>query len=435
MLLKIINENSNLLKVLSKTLLSRMVSALGAILFSFVIARFAGASELGAYATLTTVTFVLAIVGRFGLDSVFLVHGSIAISRGDIKGYFLIKKKLFRAMMLGSLMIGVALAIKADYISILLFGEENRNRELGYLAALVVLYNVMYFQSACLKCIRKPEISPLIEMGAMSFVACFFILLLDQFNNKITVSLCLASTVLSALVVGLIGKITTSRYEKLICGKENDSFKFAVWGYVKEGWDHMTGNLIAFIAQWSSLLILAYYVTTEEVGIFSMVQRLAMLTTFMLSIFNTIAANNFVILSRRPDKNELQSYVRKTTNIMFFIGVGVTSFVALFSRNILELFGNEFVVGWIFLIVLNFGQLINVATGSVGTLLNMSGNQKSMKYVIVVTSVLSTVISFWLIPKIGIWGAVIATFCNLVLQNVAASCIAYKCLNIKTYPH
>jgi len=48
----------------------------------------------------------------------------------------------------------------------------------------------------------------------------------------------------------------------------------------------------------------------------------------------------------------------------------------LFPVFVLNFFGEEFVAAAPLLVVLSLGQLINVATGSVGFLLLMSGHEK-----------------------------------------------------------
>jgi len=432
---RILVGDKDLLGVLFKTLAARLVSAFGAIFFSLIIARLAGASELGVYTTLMTISFAIAIIGRFGFDSVFLVHGSFAVSCGNMKEYFFIKQRLFLIMILFSIFAGGALAGSADILSAFFFKNEDRTKEIMYAFPVILIYNAMYFQSACAKCLNKPEISPLIEVGAVSFVAGILLIISKIFGYEITALVCIYCTIISSLAVFIFGKKLTSKYESRIDSKVSLDSKSTAKNFIFEGFDHMLGNLTAYIMQWSSLMILAIYASTEVVGVFSLTQRLAMLTTFILSVFNSISANKFVILSKQPDKSELQKYVRKTTNYMFAIGLLVTLFVLTFSKNILGIFGKDFVAGWLFLIVLNIGQLVNVATGSVGTLLNMTGHQRNMRNIILYTGVSSIVLSLVLIPKIGVWGAVIASFLTLILQNLVASYIAYKYISIKTYPH
>lgn len=86
----------------------------------------------------------------------------------------------------------------------------------------------------------------------------------------------------------------------------------------------------------------------------------------------------------------------------------------------MQLFGKEFIAAAPLLITLSLGQLINVATGSVGFLLLMSGHEKTMKYITIVSGVISIALLIVLSQSHGVLGAAWAIAVGLAIQNLAA---------------
>jgi O-antigen/teichoic acid export membrane protein len=84
------------------------------------------------------------------------------------------------------------------------------------------------------------------------------------------------------------------------------------------------------------------------------------------------------------------------------------------------LFGEEYKQAAPLLQILIIGQFINVITGSVGFLLNMSGHEKDMRNVVFISGSLAVVLSLILIPLYGVTGAAIATAIALASQNLLA---------------
>jgi O-antigen/teichoic acid export membrane protein len=85
----------------------------------------------------------------------------------------------------------------------------------------------------------------------------------------------------------------------------------------------------------------------------------------------------------------------------------------------MAIFGNEHIeTGYIVLIILSLGQLINCITGSVGYTLTMTGNQKIELINSILLGLMSIILNFWLIPKYGALGAAIASCSSMCLINM-----------------
>jgi O-antigen/teichoic acid export membrane protein len=85
-------------------------------------------------------------------------------------------------------------------------------------------------------------------------------------------------------------------------------------------------------------------------------------------------------------------------------------------------------------IILIFGQVINVITGAVAMLLNMTGHEKEMRTIMLKSLFITAVLFIVLTGLIGVFGAAISISVGLILQNSLASWRVRSLLNIKTLP-
>ena len=107
---------------------------------------------------------------------------------------------------------------------------------------------------------------------------------------------------------------------------------------------------------------------------------------------------------------------------------------ALFPGWVLHWFGEEFRAGALLLRVIALAQLVNVVTGSVGFLLNMTCHERLMRNIALLSNGLG-LLGFWvLISLYGPLGAAFALAFVLVCQNVVALVFVWRKLGIWMLP-
>jgi O-antigen/teichoic acid export membrane protein len=105
---------------------------------------------------------------------------------------------------------------------------------------------------------------------------------------------------------------------------------------------------------------------------------------------------------------------------MVLLVMPVIAVMLIVPDFIMGLFGDEFVVAGNLLAIMAIGQFINVATGSVGFLLNMSGHERDFRRVTMFAGPLTIILSYVFIVQWGVIGAAVATAVGLSLQNIGA---------------
>jgi len=135
------------------------------------------------------------------------------------------------------------------------------------------------------------------------------------------------------------------------------------------------------------------------------------------------------------DVERLQRLVTLSARGLLVVSFPLAMAFIFFGRPLLGVaFGAEFVAADGALAILALGQVVNAATGSVGTVLVMSGNQRRAAVGITLGAIVNVTLGILFIPMLGVAGAALAAACGLVVANILLVSIARRTLGIDSTP-
>ena len=169
----------------------------------------------------------------------------------------------------------------------------------------------------------------------------------------------------------------------------------------------------------------------DRVGIYSAAFKTAAGVSFILGAVNAIAAPMFATLYAQEDHRGLQQLTATVAKWMFYPTLFFALLLFFFGDRVLGLFGEEFIAARWSMTILILGQLVNVGSGSVGYLMQMTGHHKQSAFVIGCSAVLNLILNAILIPILGIMGAAIATALTMALWNIWLHQLVVKYLGVK----
>jgi O-antigen/teichoic acid export membrane protein len=193
--------------------------------------------------------------------------------------------------------------------------------------------------------------------------------------------------------------------------------------------------IVAFMQQmimWSGQFIAGVFNTPQELASLAVARNTSILITFLLAAVSYVSAPRFASMYKENKLKELERYVRNTTRLLIFTSLPVILFMMIFPDFLMSLFGKGFEGGSGYLRVLVLGQFINVATGSVGYLLTMSGHEKDMRNITIINGVLAVVLALILNPIFGAMGSAISTAIAVALSNIMAVGMVKKRMGFNT---
>jgi O-antigen/teichoic acid export membrane protein len=156
----------------------------------------------------------------------------------------------------------------------------------------------------------------------------------------------------------------------------------------------------------------------DEAGIYSAASRISDLVVFALMAINTILAPMISELYSTGKNKELQRIVTLAAWAIFAFTLMFSIILVVFGKFALSLFGAEFVVTYVPLLILLCGQIVNALAGSVGLIMTMTGHQNQAGAIVAVSAVINIILNALLIPLMGLAGAAISTAFTMVLWNL-----------------
>jgi O-antigen/teichoic acid export membrane protein len=166
------------------------------------------------------------------------------------------------------------------------------------------------------------------------------------------------------------------------------------------------------------IMMLGAMVDHEQTGIYAAASRVSDLVIFALASANTIAAPMIAGLYARNDTIGLQHMMIVLAKGVLVVTIPLVIIIVAFGHSILASFGTGYHLGYISLVILVVGQMINALCGPVGYIMVMTGHQKQSLYILAYITVLNFALNLSLIPLYGIEGAAIATAVTIAMWNI-----------------
>ncbi len=398
-------------------------------LFTLIIAWLAGPEVMGTFFLGVTLMTVLGTFSTFGLDTGLLRFVSVYKSQGK---YNLLKGAVLKSSYFSfclSLIVGLVLFSLSGYLSTAVFSDPDLTPVLKISAFAIPFYSVRRiilgilrgFKAISLIVINNDMVFPLLSIGLLFM----FYLFIGRSVISTAVAYCLSIFLafLLALVFLLrvfpdITRVPTESEFKKILKYSAPLLLVAVMGLVMS---------------WIDIVMVGVIKTSRDVGVYTAASRTAAFVAFFLVSVNSIAPSLFAEYHSNGKLGELGTLARTSARWVFYFSLPVAVLFILLSKEIMRIYGAEFIVGARALSFLSVGQLINASTGSVGYILMMTGHQKRLSSIIFSSAVLNIILNAFLIPKWGISGAGLATAFSLAFLNILAAWAVYRDVGVKAY--
>lgn len=180
----------------------------------------------------------------------------------------------------------------------------------------------------------------------------------------------------------------------------------------------VTGFIILFLGQLDSLL-LGYFETAKEVGIYRIYWSLALVMSVIQDSFGKIYKPTASFHAAKKDIGAVREIYQRTTKWNILINIFIAGLFAIMGRQIvLSFFAPEYTVYFGAFLIMIGGHLTNSLFGYQGKTLEALGNVQLLLFNNLVRLVLNVALAFLLIPPFGVYGAALATSSALIAVNV-----------------
>lgn len=187
----------------------------------------------------------------------------------------------------------------------------------------------------------------------------------------------------------------------------------------------LIGSMYVINGQTDSIM-LGLLRDNTSVGIYAVANRGAGLISFVQIAFSLSLAPIFASLFAKGELSKLKKIVKDSCRTTFSLSLLLAAVLFLLSHWFLLIFGPEFLVAQIPLVILIGGQLVNSFTGATAQLLMMTNNDRDTAIGVSISAVFNIFLNALLIPSYGIVGAAIATALSMVIWNIILVLFTYK---------
>ena len=418
-------------EIASKSLVFVIYRVLGLILgyaFALLVTNYYGSAVYGLVTLSFTVFMILAIVGKAGMDLNLTRYTALgSIEKNDLSG--LLNRTQLVSLAL-SATISALIILNKSYISREIFNKPQFEEYLFWAALTFPIWSLILIQSGFYRGLKKNTLFAIFNAFGR-FASTLILLVAALFLIEGDIETMPVITHFAGLLVllGICYYITNGRWGyPLTLNKEVNFRKFLL-----DSRPMLVSSLTFILLSWVDRIFIGIYLTEEDVAIYDIAAKLALLISFNLDAVNSILAPKVVEHFSKKDKESLRNTVRFTVGISTIISFLIFALLIVFQDFLLGLFGEEFKAGSWILIILGSGQLLNCLCGSVGIILQMTGHQRVYQKILLIGLSVNLILNFALVTTFGIKGVAFATFGSLIFWNILGVFYVKKFVGINSY--
>jgi len=393
-----------------------------------VITNNVSVEDAGVFFLTITICYSISTLCTLGFTNAFVRFMGGFYVESDwtaIKGVFFYGLK---CSVMFSLVIAFVIAFFSNEISNNIFNKNELTTPLLLVSFAIPFYAVIQLVSFSFQGIQKQHFSVFLSNIAIPLFVIICISTLLLYSKKIYITNMVFIYALAIIITSILSYVKWIN-QKELKGTTNYSHTKSLKESAKPLWTMM---LMSMLVQYSGLFIGGVYLTFNELAIFSAAQRVSMLASFVLVSINFVAAPLFAASYKLNQPEELEKTSIFCSRLIFIIATPVLVLTLYFSDSIMNTFGSDYKEGTNILAILLIGQYINVITGTVGFLLNMTGHERDMRNVVFISGVFAVLLGAILIPIYGVLGAALTTSISLSTQNILAMLMIKKRLGFLT---
>lgn len=420
-----------LLELIKGSLVSFLFKVIGFICnyaFIFLITRNLGAGSLGVFSIAFSILMAGTIIGKLGLDTSsikYISHYAITRQPNALRLFYF---NVLRVVIPFSIFLSLSFFLFSNFIADHIFHKPYLTNPFKIISLAIFPMVIIYINSESLRGLKKIREYTIIQNVAKFILAIVILSMLIVFYKNINIAI--ISFTISVYIVAIISFFIWLRY--LNPSKNTTESSININSIMNVSMPILFHNILMLIMGFADTFMLGIFKSDSDVGTYNIALKLATIISFTLTSINSISAPKFSELHSIGDTQKLKKVVVKTTKLTFWTSFPFLLVCFIMPTTILGFFGEEFKLASKALIFICIGQFVNSISGSVGYFLQMTGKQRAVRDIILITAVINIVLNYFLIPRFGINGAAFTNMVSICFWNISAVYIINKQFNIFT---
>lgn len=399
--------------------------------FGIVLARLLGPAEFGVYALALSIFNAMVLVALLGMDTGVIKFIAAHLAEGRTHHARATSVQVGLIAMVSGLVVGIGLAVLAGPLSGAVYKMPRLDMVLWFFGAMLPLACVSTIFVAVLQAFQT--IRPMIVIKYLWEPIGKLTLAGGLAWAGVGLAGVMAALVLTAAVSVVMSALAVIRMTGVrmldVSRWRQDNLK----GLLGYGLPLALSNAVAAFTVRSDILILGYWASAQEVGIYLAAFQTSAMLALVLGAFDTAVAPMIGGAWAQQNRVRLEHVYQTAGRLVFSVALPLALIMIIFAADVLGVFGLEFAAGAACLTVLVIGQLLNGVSGTASTVLLMSGRSRLVMTNSIIVGVILVAASALLIPVWGIWGAALATSVGLVAINITRVVQVWRLFGVQPF--
>lgn len=397
---------------------------------SLFLTNYYSAEIVGQYDFVRSTIMILSGISLIGTNQAIIYYSGVLTSKnsfGSIRNIYF--KMVSLVFIICSFLYIPLLLVSEDFIN-QIFNKQESYDLIELSVQGLIFYSITMLNIDTIRALKKTTTSELFRNLFRYTPFLFFSIILyaiDRPEDLVVwfiysfVVLCVVST--AAVFVLLLNKdfpATTTQ-------------KYSTKDIIKTSYPMALSAISYFLMQSIDILFLGAFDTFESIAYYSVAVKIATVTSLALISVNIVIAPKIAKIYNDRNFSELKSMIRKATRINVLISSPILLILFFFPDFLLSMFGDNYTLAKNAFLVLLIAQFFNSITGPSALYLNMTGRQKILNSILLISLLINVILNAILIPKFGMVGAASATTISFVISKLIASAVVLYLDNVKTY--
>ncbi|MCD4695504.1 MAG: oligosaccharide flippase family protein [Bacteroidales bacterium] len=381
----------------------------------WIISRYFGAKAQGIYSLLISIIAVLVVVGKVGTGMALVRFGSKFLAQnnhGELKDFYFTILKLVIPL---SFLLSISFLIFPGFIAETIFNKPDIRPYLPLVFYAVLPMSLLQINQQMTRVFKKIG-----RYGFLNFFITFYTIAILFFiislKADLNIGIPITIQTISIFIMFVVSLLFV--YKLMDWKKVKSTGEWTSRKILKYSFPMMTIAVMSIIMQWLDKILLGFYVQEADLGIYHVMQRLALLVGLSLLSLNSVVVPRISKLYSLNDWKGMKMLIHRSTKAITISSVFIFLLLIFFSEYIIGFFGEEYRKGYNILIILSVAQLFNSWAGPAGQFLLMTGNEKFNQKVVFIMVLLFLTLSLSLIPVVGILGAAISIASIIFIRNI-----------------
>lgn len=383
-------------------------------LFKLIAARFYGPNDYGLFSLAETILGLFVVMALFGVHQGISRYIPIYKHRkeyGKIEGYL---DFVFKIPTIVSIICASLLFIFAPVVNSFFNFPSEFILPLRFIALIIPFYvlNKIFWEIFFAEhMILEQSISRNLIERIPLFIG---ILIILRYNLSVFY---LVLTLIIPIIMAFIYNISVYKNKVKFKKAKKKIYLWKEW--INFSWPLFLTSVFAYFMGWTDNLVIGKLLNPTSLGIYAIVFSFSHFLIFFQHAFTIIFMPLISKSYAKKNKKGISFLFRKSQNWVFGAVLPLALLLIIFSKKILVLiYGEEYVLGALPLLILIIGFVINSYTGLNQNILQLHKKTKYIFKVNFMIAICNLILNIWFIQIWGIVGAAISTSLSMAMQNI-----------------